>query len=207
MMGRRSDIHWSEVEVDYRLGLLPVREIARRHGISDSNLRVRAKKLGWTRTDGENARLAAKEAMTRVGVDQAKKIGARIGAEQARRYNDVFNDTVIQTTLVVGEHRMMIRRAMSAALLLLKDLEESIIASEQNILPPSEQIRRCRVQVELLDKWASSFSKLSAAEREAHGIDEEKRSSIDDLLIKISKTAVGRSKSTELSACLVDPLH
>lgn len=45
----RKNIDWSGVQALYRTGQLPVREIARQYGISDTHINNRAKKEGWTR--------------------------------------------------------------------------------------------------------------------------------------------------------------
>ena len=46
---RETAIGWLAIRDDYCEGLVPVRQIARRHGVSDMAIRNRAKRHGWTR--------------------------------------------------------------------------------------------------------------------------------------------------------------
>ena len=50
-MGRRYDIQWSSIEIDYRLLPLSIRALARKHGVAPSSISRRAKRRRWRRRD------------------------------------------------------------------------------------------------------------------------------------------------------------
>lgn len=50
-MGRRYDIDWGLIEIDYRLLPLSIRLLAEKHGVSPSSITRRAKRRGWRRRD------------------------------------------------------------------------------------------------------------------------------------------------------------
>jgi hypothetical protein len=49
MIKPRSHVDWQAVEEAHRAGVLSIRQIGRRHGVSDTAIRKRAAALGWTR--------------------------------------------------------------------------------------------------------------------------------------------------------------
>ena len=59
---------WEAIHGLYRAGLLSVRAIAERHGISDTAIRSRAKKNGWQRDLTDRVRQAAKAKVVRAEV-------------------------------------------------------------------------------------------------------------------------------------------
>ncbi|EHM01412.1 hypothetical protein HMPREF9946_02151 [Acetobacteraceae bacterium AT-5844] len=52
-MAKPGKTDWKAVEAEFRAGKLSLRQIARRHGISDTAIRKRAKAAGWVRSDGD----------------------------------------------------------------------------------------------------------------------------------------------------------
>lgn len=70
-MGRRSDIDWGAVEKDYSAGVLPISAVAEKHGVSDSQLRVRAAHHEWPRHKSDQAR-----------VGKSRAVSASLAAEQ-----------------------------------------------------------------------------------------------------------------------------
>lgn len=50
-MGRRYDINWGLVEIDYRMLPLSIRALARKHGVAPSSITRRAKRRRWRRHD------------------------------------------------------------------------------------------------------------------------------------------------------------
>lgn len=200
-MARRSDIPWAEVQVDYSLGLLSIREIARKHGIADSNLRSKAKQEGWSRGNGEAARVATREALVAAANERACQLGAEIGAQQAQSYRERLEEEVLSAIEVVREHQLTARRGMQVAMKLLKELESACGSSPI----VQAEIERCRqddaaraalierqlgvkARVETFDRWASALSRVTAVEREAHQIGaEQKGKEIDDVLLRIHR--------------------
>jgi hypothetical protein len=199
-LGRRSDINWPAVQADYALGALPVRQIARLHGIAESNLRVKAEREQWTRGTGEAVREATREALKTASDQRARKIGEEIGAEQARRFEEHLYDAAMPASVVQLQHQLAARRGMDVAMRLLQELETAtklrdVIEAEVAACREDDQARAAlidrllglRALIESMDKWASACSKITNLEREAHGMNsEERRSDVDDLLLKIA---------------------
>jgi hypothetical protein len=206
-MGRRSDICWHQIEVQYRLGLKSIREIARTYNIADSNLRARAAKEGWTRGDGEAARIATREAVAEATRSHAAQIGAEIGARQAQVERDVLEATVLSAVEVVREHQLVSRRGVQVANQLLRQLELACANTEL----AEEEVRQARANdparaalidkqlglrglVDAFDRWSGAYSKVAQTERQAHRLDsEEKPNEIDALLLKIAAEKASRS--------------
>src|SRR3954452_19549557 len=198
-LGRRSDINWHAVQLDFRLGLLSIREIAKKHGVADSNLRARARREEWSRGDGETAKAAALQAVAAEMTESARAIGAEIGAQQARVYREAVGDGVLTALEITREHQLAARRGLDTAMGLLQELQAA--CATRDLI--EVEIERCRDddaaraalierqlglkgRIEAFDKWSSSFSKLTSAEREAHEIGAGKRQNdIDDLLLRI----------------------
>lgn len=64
-MGKKSLEDWAAIERDYRAGMLTVKEIARRHGLSDVSVYNKIKKLGWTQDLSTQVRKATKAKLQR----------------------------------------------------------------------------------------------------------------------------------------------
>lgn len=198
-LGRRSDINWRDIELEFRLGLLSVRELARKHGIADSNLRARAKREGWSREEGCAARAAAREAVVADTIEAAREIAAQIGAQQAQSYRAAVEQTVLTALEVTREHQLAARRGMNVNLALLRELELACINADLI----EAEIARCRDdadaraaliervlglkgRIDAFDRWSASYQRLAAAEREAHEIGaDQKPNTIDELLLRI----------------------
>lgn len=73
-MGRRSDIDWSAIEKDYSAGALPISAVADKHGVSDSQLRIRAARHEWPRNKSDQVR-----------VGKTRVIPASIAADQSEQ--------------------------------------------------------------------------------------------------------------------------
>lgn len=64
-MAKRSAKDWAAIERDYRAGLLTVKEIARRHEISDVSIYKRVKAEGWSNDLSQQVRKAARAKLQR----------------------------------------------------------------------------------------------------------------------------------------------
>jgi hypothetical protein len=81
----KAAIDWELIERDYRAGILTLRAIASRHGITEGAIRLRAKKEGWPR-------------------DLAAKIAAK--ADDLLRKKELRNDYATEKESVVGAAQM-----------------------------------------------------------------------------------------------------
>lgn len=191
-MGRRSDIDWHAIEVDYRAGVRSVRDVARLHEVSNSRLRERAKAEGWVRSDGEAARVMARAALAEAARSQAQSIGAQIGAKQAQDECAIamhHAEEIVEASVLRGRS---LRGAMSLAEAQLASLEtlSAHVAHDVQSFPSLDHERRAHVaqalrsQISAFERWASAYARLVAIDRELQS-DQRSSSSTDQLLLTV----------------------
>jgi hypothetical protein len=113
----KKEIDWERVELDYRAGVLSVREIAAAHGVSHTAIGKRAGKEGWTR-DLE-ARIRAKADALVAKREVAKEVATE-KAETERQLVDANAEVIANVRLT---HRVDIRRFRELALSLMREIE------------------------------------------------------------------------------------
>ncbi|MFQ5985299.1 MAG: hypothetical protein ACE5LL_07275 [Alphaproteobacteria bacterium] len=123
----KTAVDWAAVEREYRTGAAPVKEIARRHGVSPSALYRRARKENWQREAG--ARKAGKKARSGAPASDLRHDLARLRAlaEKLR----VRLERVIEgkgANSVLGE-----REGAVGLLVKLCQVTEKIIALERQL--------------------------------------------------------------------------
>lgn len=64
-MTEKKPVDWERVELDYRTGLLTLREIGELHGVSHVAIGKRAKKYGWVRDLSAKVRAKAEDLVTK----------------------------------------------------------------------------------------------------------------------------------------------
>jgi hypothetical protein len=183
---------WERIEVDYRAGVLTLREIATAHGITHGAINKRAKRDGWTRD------LAAKIKAKAEALVSKAAVSAEVSKEKLATENAVVEANAQAQYRVRMEHRQDIARTRDLFRNLLKDLEvsgeygdkiEELFEmlhdpgdGEKQSKAGEERLRKMR---EALDKVLSvpgrvdsgkriteMLEKLVRMEREAFGIDE-----------------------------------
>ena len=82
-MARRNDIDWERVQRLYVAGQLTIRQIADECDVSDSQVRARAKKEGWSRDLGEAIRARAKAKIATIDVSALIEESAQQSAQQS----------------------------------------------------------------------------------------------------------------------------
>ena len=82
-MARRSDIDWERVQRLYVAGQLTIKQIADECGVSDSQVRARAKKEGWSRDLGEAIRARAKAKISTIDVSALVEQSAQESAQKS----------------------------------------------------------------------------------------------------------------------------
>lgn len=113
-MTKRNAIDWGAIEADYRAGTLSNRQIADRHGVSESAIRKRAKDGEWVRTEGQSAHQSAHQPLAEIlppldrQVRSADAGEARDHVEHGREIASRMLDELDATTSHVGELVTMI---------------------------------------------------------------------------------------------------
>lgn len=187
-MADKPSIDWEAVELDYRAGLLSLREIAAQHGITHGAINKRAKRDGWDRD--LNARILARaEALV-----SKQAVSESVSKERLVTEREVIEANAERIAQVRGEHRADITRTRALALKMITELEtqtedptlyEDLHTMVRGEADPDDKagVERDRKMREALDRAISlggrvkalkdlsdTLARLVAMEREAYGI-------------------------------------
>lgn len=173
---------WERIEVDYRAGVLSVREIASSQGISHTAINKRAKAEGWERD--LNAKINAKaDALV-----SKREVSTKVSSGNSISEKQIVEANAEVIANVRMEHRGDIRKARSLTNALLNELD-----AECSDVPALEQLgellRReddkgmdklnylyhkiisLPGRVKAMKDLADSLKNLIALERQAYGLD------------------------------------
>src|SRR5690554_84499 len=95
MTTKRKKIDWEAIEDEYRAGSLSIRNIADKHGISDTAIRKKATLHGWQRDLAEKVRSAA----------QGKIVRKMVRADGSRTDEEIIEQASSEAAAVVLAHR------------------------------------------------------------------------------------------------------
>lgn len=154
---------WEAIEREYRAGQLSVREIARKHGISDTAIRKEAKARGWARDLADKVRKAVREELVRADGSQS--------GSQSQRAND---EEIIDAAKRVGvEVTLSHRRDLNQ----LHGIKRVLADRLATLLEGGDPGGRCLGDKEspgdLLEKLSRVTARLIPLERQAHNLDAE----------------------------------
>lgn len=163
-MARRNDIDWEKIEREYSAGQLTIRQIADENGVSDSQIRAKAKKEGWRRdlSDAIAARTKAKISALDVSalIEETAQESANKSAESIRRAIEQAADVASGTVL---RHRADIRLDFERA--------QSIAALLDDKLAQAECLADVVKATQAFKALVDARAKLIDKEREAFGIE------------------------------------
>ena len=203
-MAERKQIDWERIELDYRAGVLSLREIAEKHpNTNHVAISRRAKKEGWVRDLSEKIKNKAEKIVTE------QTVTADVTAKSSVSENEIIDSNARVIADVRLSHRKDIGKARSLANSLLEELEHQTINREEyeslGILLRSEDERGTDKLNDLymkamstpsrivsMQKLADTMKTLIGLEREAFGIDKEVEQKLDplgDLLKSLTNTS------------------
>ena len=203
-MAERKQIDWERIELDYRAGVLSLREIAEKHpNTNHVAISRRAKKEGWVRDLSEKIKNKAEKIVTE------QTVTADVTAKNSVSENEIIDSNARVIADVRLSHRKDIGKARSLANALLEELEHQTINREDyeslGILLRSEDERGIDKLNDLymkamstpsrivsMQKLADTMKTLVGLEREAFGIDkevEQKADPLGDLLKSLTNTS------------------
>ena len=203
-MAERKQIDWERIELDYRAGVLSLREIAEKHpNTNHVAISRRAKKEGWVRDLSEKIKNKAEKIVTE------QTVTADVTAKSSVSENEIIDSNARVIADVRLSHRKDIGKARSLANSLLEELEHQTINREDyeslGILLRSEDERGIDKLNDLymkamstpsrivsMQKLADTMKTLIGLEREAFGIDkevEQKPDPLGDLLKSLTNTS------------------
>ena len=113
---RDRKVDWAGIERDYRAGVISVRSIGRKFGLTEKAVRKHAAKHGWSRDLSQQVKTGVREALVR---EEVRTVNA--AKEQA-----IVADAVATSVEVVRQHRRDIAGLRQTAEMLLGDLQASM---------------------------------------------------------------------------------
>lgn len=154
---------WEAIEREFRAGQLSIREIARKHGVSDTAIRKEAKARNWQRDLAEKVRKAVREAVVRA-------TGSQEGSQE-QRAND---DEIVKAHAKVGvEVRMSHRRDLNQLHGLKRILADRLSVVLQGGQADGPCLGDKESPGDLLEKLSRITSRLIPLERQAYDLDAE----------------------------------
>lgn len=115
---------WERVELDYRAGLLSVREIADARGCSHTAINKRAKKEGWERDLQAKIRAKADSMVSK------REVSKEVSAERMETERNVVEANAQVIADIRMAHRKDIKRSRTLCLSLLEEVESQTINPE-----------------------------------------------------------------------------
>ncbi len=156
---------WEAIERAYRAGSLSIRTIAERNNISDTAIRSKARKNGWTRDLSDQVRQAAKAKLVRTEV---RTEGSHC---EPRTDDEIVEEAATEAASVVLAHRTGLANWRAIADKLSVALAE-IDVNEDNLGDFSRA----------LNAGVDAQLKVIKGERQAYGLDsEEGNKTVDEL--------------------------
>ncbi|MEP9376188.1 hypothetical protein ABLE91_05700 [Aquabacter sp. CN5-332] len=160
---------WEAIEREYRAGQLSIREIAKKHGISDTAIRKEAKARGWERALADKVQKAVREKLVRSDGSQS--------GSQEQRANDkeIIEGAAVRGFEVVQSHRRDIQQLTAISSILATRLAAVINGDphEGPCLGDKES------PGDLLEKLTRVRGRLIPLERQAYNLDQPERDPSD----------------------------
>jgi hypothetical protein len=181
---------WERVELDYRAGLLSVREIADARGCSHTAINKRAKKEGWERDLKAKIRAKADAMVSK------REVSTEVSAERLETERNVVEANAQVIADIRMAHRKDIKRSRTLCLSLLEEVESQTVNlelyEELGEMLRSEDKNGVDRRNDLYNKVISSAGRISglkqlaetlrilvALEREAYSISNEEPAGSD----------------------------
>ncbi len=177
----RKVIDWERIELQYRAGLLTLREMGGMHDVAESAIRKRAKRDGWVRDLAAKVRAKADDLVRKSEVRKTVRTDERISEQR-----EIAVDAEIVANVKIAQ-RSDIRRSRNIAMSLLGELEQQTdnndLFEELGDLLRSEddkgQDRRNDIyrkvissagRIDSMKKLSDTLKTLIGLERDAYGI-------------------------------------
>jgi len=185
MAAKRPDIDWVAIQAIYRGDQLSTREIARRYGITETAIRLKAKAQGWTKDLARQVATGVKEAVLRGAFAKAPShLRNKKGREATEKA--VVAAAIEEGRLVVVKHQrlgsLLAENSQTIAEVIKEQIAEvraSLAEDPPEDLTPKDQFARTVAltkRLAMLSKAHDSLARASvnavAIERQARGLDE-----------------------------------
>lgn len=194
---------WERIELDYRAGIKPLRQLASEHGISEGAIRKRAKRDDWSRDLSDRIQQKADELVRKSEV--RKQVRTETATER-----EVIASNAQAIANVRLSHRTDIQRARSITMRLLEELEcqtgaENVWLLEKlgELLRDEDDFGRDRLndlyqkiislpgRAKTMKDLGESLRVLVAMERQAFGLDDKDNAPVDALTSLLARVSSG----------------
>lgn len=182
-------IDWESVELNFRLGVKTLRNIATEHDCAESSIRKRANRDGWTRDLAAKVRMKAQSLVQKAAVRNVVRTETPVERQQIEVFAHAQSNVILR-------HRRDIQRARRFAMILISELEtltnnlDLLEQLRQSMYSPDETGRDKRDErfrkaislssrVAIMKTLADSLKNLIAIEYEVFGLNEGKESDSD----------------------------
>lgn len=185
----RKPIDWEAIEREFRAGQLSVREIARRFSVTDTAIRLKAKRECWPRDLSERVREEVRSELVR----------SELRSESSR---EAIREAAARGVEVVRQHRASAARGQRVVLGLFEELEataahlpdiQAEIAETRRGLGKinAEQAISVGNRAKAAQALASALTSLVAIERKAFSLDAEQEKDASPLGVVIVPAKAG----------------
>lgn len=202
----KAPVQWDLVEVDYRAGILSLRAIGAKYGVSDAGILKRAKKENWVRDLGAKIREKAAAKVSAAAV--SKPVSIQTAAYEREL---VEANATLQSDIILA-HRQDIQRSRRLTMRLLDELEaqtdnldlveqlrELVYAPDDKGVDKRDELIRKVISLSsrssTMKTLADSLKVLVGLEREAFGVDSDENkggSAVDDVIKKVKAKIASR---------------
>lgn len=183
--GEKTAPDWERIEVDYRAGVLSLREIAAANGITHGAINKRAKRDGWCRDLAAKIKAKADELVSKQAVSTA------VSAEKAVTERQIIDANAQRIADVQGGHKSTAARIHRFGLMLLAELETQTVKVEDleklgELLRSEDENGRDQMndlyrkiistpsRVDSGKKVSETLRNAVALERQAYGLDKQR---------------------------------
>lgn len=193
---------WEAIESAYRAGVLSIREIASKNGITDGAIRKRAKKENWSRDLSEKIKNKSEELV------RTKEVRTKVRTENIHNERILIEANAEVIANIRMEHRGDIRKARNitnalfeelgaecADIELFKKLGELLANPDQNGRDKLNEVYMAVIsmpeRVKSMKALSETLKNLITLERQAYNIDDAPKdnsvSQLSDLMDKLSQ--------------------
>lgn len=174
---------WERIGIDYRAGILSVREIAAAHGVSHTAIQKRAKAHGWERD------LKAKIQAKADALVAKREVASKVATVDAATEKGIIEGVATAVADIRMSHRTDIQRSRRLANSLLDELEglsdnRELFAQLGELLTDPEADRDTLSELyhkvialpgrsKVLKEMSDTLKTLVALERQAYSMDEQ----------------------------------
>lgn len=146
----KKPVDWERIELEFRAGILTLRELSEKHGVSHVTIHKRAKRDSWARDIAAKIQAKADELVNKA---EANKIGNKEAAVNERQIIDAGAEAILRVKL---GHRTRITRHSE----LLDRLHEELECSGDDLA----------LRVDISKKLGETLKTLITLERDAFDI-------------------------------------